>query len=357
MSIVAADDPVWAPTFVLAALFVAAEHRDRVFSDETGLSGSIAVALAAAIFFADRGWVGGALICCAAGGAYLPHLRTASIAKIVVNAACFGLSAFFTALIVAPILNDADGPALTIVTLIAATAAYWFANSLLLAIATAAISHRSLSREFAGLVRSDTVMLAFGFGGAVCGVVMTEVGVWTGVATLVALLVALDVFVISVPAGLTVLRSAWAVVVARGVSGGVAGSVSALVTRSVALSAVGAVAGLAAGVVAGVLVVMLIVALRLLAHRRRVDAALLGGIALVELAFPLIGAITGVVTALAGFSAGLVCASALVIGGSACVAVRRRRSRNAPPEIDDDTAMVAVFEALLEGRPTPARER
>ena len=46
-------------------------------------------------------------------------------------------------------------------------------------------------------------MLAFGFGGGICGVVMAEVGIWAGLSTLVALLVALDVFVISVPAGLT----------------------------------------------------------------------------------------------------------------------------------------------------------
>jgi hypothetical protein len=78
---------------------------------------------------------------------------------------------------------------------------------------------------------------------------------------------------------------------------------------------------------------------------------------LVELAFPVIGAITGVVTAVAGLEVGLVTASALVVAGSICVAVRRRRAQSKRAPIDDDTALVAVVEALLEGRPAPTRER
>jgi hypothetical protein len=232
---------------------------------------------------------------------------------------------------------------------------YWLANNGLVGIAIG-LANGNLADGVLQLIRSDTVMLAFGFGGALCGIVMNEVGLWTGMATLVALLVALDVFVISVPAGLSVLRSAWAVVVARGLSGGVAGTVGAVVTRGVSISVLGAIAGLAAGLAAGVIVVMLIVALRLLALRRGFDPALVGGVALVELAFPLIGAIAGVVTAVAGLAAGLVCASALVVAGSIGVALRRRRAQSKPAPIDDDTALIAVVEALLEGRPTPTRE-
>jgi hypothetical protein len=63
-----------------------------------------------------------------------------------------------------------------------------------------------------------------------------------------------------------------------------------------------------------------------------------------------------VVTAVAGLAAGLVCASALVVAGSIGVALRRRRAQSKPAPIDDDTALIAVVEALLEGRPTPTRE-
>jgi hypothetical protein len=275
----------------------------------------------------------------------------------VINAASFGFSALAAAGLVAAGNHVSGSELVVLVTLALATAIYWCVNCFLLALATTAISRGRLSSEFFQIIRSDTVMLAFGFGGALCGVVMTEVGLWAGMATLVALLVALDVFVISVPAGLSVLRSAWAVVVARGLSGGVAGTVGAVVTRSVAISVLGAIAGLAAGLAAGVLVVVLIVGLRLLSLRRGFDPALIGGVALVELAFPAIGAIAGVVTAVAGLAAGLVCASALVVAGSIFVAVRRRRAQSQPAPIDDDTALIAVVEALLEGRPAKTHDR
>ena len=87
----------WWSVGALALLFVVAEHRDRVFVDETGLSGSIAVALAASYFFASEGWVGGAFLCCAVGGLYVPHVRDRALSKIVINSASFGLSALATA--------------------------------------------------------------------------------------------------------------------------------------------------------------------------------------------------------------------------------------------------------------------
>ena len=60
------------------------------------------------------------------------------------------------------------------------------------------------------LIKSDTVMLVFAVGGALCGLVMTEVAPWVGIVALAASLVALDVFVLSVPAwtGRTAIRLA-----------------------------------------------------------------------------------------------------------------------------------------------------
>ena len=199
-------------------------------------------------------------------------------------------------------------------------------------------------------------MLVFAFGGGICGVVMAEVGVWAGLSTLVALLVALDVFVISVPAGLSVLRSAWAIVLARGVSGGVAGTVGAVVTRGLAISALGAIAGLVAGMVAGALVIVLIVGARLLVRHRHVDLAVLGGLVTAEFAFPVIGATCGVAVAVAGLSTGLIISSGVVVVGSLAVAWRRR-SRNVSPPVDDDVLMAAVVEAMLDGLPSPTRDR
>jgi hypothetical protein len=63
------------------------------------------------------------------------------------------------------------------------------------------------------------------------------------------------------------------------------------------------------------------------------------------------------VTAIAGLDAGLVCASTLVVAGSLVVAIRRRRSKPGHRPLDEDTLMVAVAHALLEGLPSTTRER
>jgi hypothetical protein len=350
------DETEWWSVGALALLFGVAEHRDRVFVDETGLSGSIAVALAAAYFLASEGWVGGAFLCCAVGGLYVPHVRDRAFSKIVVNSASFGLSALATSgvLSVVRALDLSLGEAA--VAFLVGVSTYWVINSLLLSIATAALSGERVRSQFVELIRSDTVMLVFAFGGGICGVVMAEVGVWAGLSTLVALLVALDVFVISVPAGLTMLRSAWAIVLARGVSGGVAGSVGAVVTRGLAISVLGAIAGLVAGIVAGAVVVMCIVGARLLVRHRHVDLALLAGLVTAESAFPVIGATCGVAVAVAGLSTGLIVSSGVVVVGSLGVAWRRR-SRTVDPPVDDDVLMAAVVEAMLDGLPSPTRDR
>jgi hypothetical protein len=349
-------DTEWWLVGALGLLFVLAEHRDRVFVDETGLSGSIAVALAAAYFFASEGWVGGAFLCCALGGLYVPHLRDRAFSKIVINSASFGLSACATSGVLSIVSTLELSVAEALIALLVGVGTYWIINSLLLSIATAAMSGERVRSQLVQLIRSDTVMLAFGFGGGICGVVMVEVGVWTGLSTLVALLVALDVFVISVPAGLTVLRSAWVIVLARGVSGSVAGTVGAVVTRGLAISVLGAIAGLVSGVVAGAVVVVCIVGARLLVRHRHVDLALLAGLVTAESAFPIIGATCGVAVAVAGLSTGLIVASGVVVVGSLGVAWRRR-SRKVGPLVDDDVLMAAVVEAMLDGLPSPTRDR
>jgi hypothetical protein len=205
------------------------------------------------------------------------------------------------------------------------------------------------------LIRSDTVMLVFGLGGGLCGVVMVEVGTWVGLSTLVALLVALDVFVISVPGGLVDLRAAWLMIATRSVSGGVAGTVGALVARGLSVSVLGAFAGLAAGIAAGVGTVALVVAVRLLLRYGRADVATIGGLLVVESVVPIMAASSAVVAVVAGLEAGLFFASGLVVIVSATVGVRRRHAVARPQITDEDTLMVAVVEAMMDG--LPARDR
>lgn len=353
VSVASADASDWTVFLALGVLFCLAENRDQVFSDETGLSGSIAVALAGAFFAASSAWLMAAFVIAAVGGLYVPHVRRAAASKIAINAACFGFSALAAAGVANAVVNGSL--AWQIVGLVAATVVYWAVNCFLLGIATATLGRNSVGSEVLAHIRSDTVMLAFGFGGAVCGLVMVEVGPWIGIATLVALLAVLDVFVISVPAGLASLRAAWQMVVTRGVAGTVSGTVGALLTRWVGISLLGAIAGFAIGVLAGLAVVAAVVGLRMVLRHDRLDVATLLGIVVVEAIVPLIAAVAGVVTAVAGLDIGLLVASGLVLGTTAAVAVRRHLAAKRPVIADDDDLMAAVVEALVEG--LPVRDR
>jgi hypothetical protein len=195
-------------------------------------------------------------------------------------------------------------------------------------------------------------MLVFAVGGALCGLVMTDVGTWTGIAALTASLVALDVFVISVPAGPTVLRSAWKMLLGRVIGGVASGLVAVAVTVSLSGAVGGAVAGLVGGIVVGSLVVVGIAVGRLVGARYTIDLSLLAGFALAELPLIAIAAIAGVVAALAGAAAGILVASALAILGSVGTAWRRRCE--GAVQVDDDILLAAVTEAILDGMPDSA---
>jgi hypothetical protein len=338
-------------TLVLIGLASVSAHREAVFADETAVSGSMVVICACIVGLGGTA-LAAPLVCAVAAALHRDHLRDRHFVKLAVNLGATVLPAFLATCMFrafgASIAQQVAGAVFAVIV-------YWLLNNAIVGIALCA-AHGEPRQAVVHLIRSDTVMLVFAFGGGICGVVMAEVGVWAGLSTLVALLVALDVFVISVPAGLSVLRRAWAIVLARGVSGGVAGTVGAVVTRGLAISALGAIAGLVAGMVAGALVIVLIVGARLLVRHRHVDLAVLGGLVTAESAFPVIGATCGVAVAVAGLSTGLVISSGVVVVGSLAVAWRRR-SRNISPPADDDVLMVAVFEAMLDGLPSQTRDR
>jgi hypothetical protein len=343
-----------APIFVLAALFVCSEHRDRIFTDETGLSGSIAVALATALFVGERGWAGGAFVVCACGGLYWPQLRSREWSKVVVNAACFGTSGAIAAALVSAIISHDGSTSVLIAAALVATIAYWLANSVLLAVATTTLRGGPLLRNAGDLIKADTVMLVFAVGGALCGVVMTEVGPWVGILALAALLVALDVFVISVPAGPAALRAAWKLVATRVLAGLTAGIVAMIVAGGFSSPAAGAAVGIVAGLAAGFVVVLSFAAARLLGHGHRLDAVLVGGFVMAELPLPGIASVAGVFGALDGAAAAFIVASGLIIVASLLAAWRRRDN---PKQFDDDVITAAVTQAMLDGLPDPDRRR
>lgn len=343
------------PAIALAGLFVIAEHRDRVYSDETGMSGSIAVGLCAAMFLGEQAWFSGAFFVCAVGALYAPHLRRRAWTRIVVNAMCFGASGLVAALVVHAVVTTSvlgDDSRLALAA-IPAAAAYWVCNSVLLAVATSSLDGRRFPRVAWELIRSETVMLAFAVGGAICGLIMVEVSTWTGIAALVALLVALDVFVIAVPGGPTTLRSAWKIACSRIAGAAIGGVVSAALPKLVASAVVGALLGGVLGLAAGLAIVALVAVVRLRMSKVHIDRALLLGFVVAEVGLPAIGTASGVVGALAGLGPAIATAAGLVVVASV-VAGWRRRSVHEEPIGDDDLVMAMVAEAMFDGLPNPA---
>src|SRR5262249_26795954 len=93
--------PPLVPFLVLGALVVLAEHRFVLFGDETSMSGSIIVMIAAVFVFADTAPLAGPMLVAALGGLYLPHVGERRCSLIVSNAAGYSLSALAAAATIA----------------------------------------------------------------------------------------------------------------------------------------------------------------------------------------------------------------------------------------------------------------
>jgi hypothetical protein len=188
---------------VLGATLIAAEHRDRVFGDETSVSGSIVVAMAAVAGFSRGPWLGGPMFCAALAGLYYPHVRTFAFSRVAINAASMSLAASAAASvfrILGPTeraldLNFVGAGALALL-------AFWLVNSTVLGIAVAIIQGRKWSAVSLELVRSDTVLLPFAMLGLVSGYLIEQTTLWIGWLTLLPTLLLVDVIVIRRSAGL-----------------------------------------------------------------------------------------------------------------------------------------------------------
>jgi hypothetical protein len=186
----------WKPLLVLAALLVFAEHRDRLFGDQTSASGSIVVAMAAVVAFSDGPWLAGPMLCSAFAGAYWPHIRNRAWSRVAVNASSMSLAAATSATIFHLVgtgaheigVRAAAGGA-------AAVLAFWIVNSLVLGIAVATIQRRELWDICRSLLVSETELLIFAYGGFLVGFAFANAPMWTAALSLALLLVVLDLLV------------------------------------------------------------------------------------------------------------------------------------------------------------------
>lgn len=200
VAVVFGDAMNWNQLLLLGALLVCAEHRDRLFGDETSASGSIVVAMASVTVFSNGPWLAGPMMCAGLAGAYWPHLRSHAWSRVAVNTASMNLAAATSAVIVrlaGPATNDLGLRAAAVG--VAAVLGFWIVNSLVLGIAVATIQGRSLWGVWRGLVLSETELLAFAYGGLLVGYVFLASPMWAGALGLVGLLGVLDLLVMRRP--------------------------------------------------------------------------------------------------------------------------------------------------------------
>ncbi len=186
----------WKPLFVLAALLVCAEHRDRLFGDQTSASGSIVVAMAAVLAFSSGPWLAGPMLCSVVAGAYWPHIRNRAWSRIAVNASAMSLAAATSATIFHLVGTGAhEIGARALAGGVAAVLAFWTVNSLVLGIAVATIQRRRLWEVCRSLLFSETELLVFAYGGFLVGFVFANAPMWSAALSLGLLLVVLDLIV------------------------------------------------------------------------------------------------------------------------------------------------------------------
>jgi hypothetical protein len=156
--------PALVPFLVLGALLVLAEHRFVLFGDETSMSGSIIVAIAAVFVFADTSPLAGPMLVASLGGLYLPHLREREIALALSNAAGFALSALGAAAAVFVIFDHTSAAwAVTGVSVFAAVSIDWLINSVVVGIASGFRGSAPVLSAVREQLTSDTDVLALVF--------------------------------------------------------------------------------------------------------------------------------------------------------------------------------------------------
>ena len=328
---------------VLAFLTVVAEHRDRLFGDETSMSGSIVVVMAAVVTFAGNGLLG-PFLCGAVAGLYWPHLRDRAWSKIIVNGASIGFSSLSACALFGSIEpNDPSVPT-TLLLSVPAVLLYWLVNSAVLAAAMTLLERGQFRATFANLIRSETQMIFFALLGGLCGLLVLEVGLWEGAAALVGVLVAVDVLVIGRPRPFTV-RMQHPGLMARFTQA--ASICGAGVAAYLAADPLGPVAAWLAAIAFGAGTTFVATALALRPRVGAWDAPLALGVVMGDAPLIVVAAVAGCVAGAVGpvpaLVVGIVASASVLLGW----AWQQRRSA---PEPVDDVAALAILELALAER-------
>ena len=333
------------PLVLFSVLIIVAEHRDRLFGDETSMSASVAVAIAAILVFRESSPLFGPLVCASCAGLYWPHLRVGAISKVAINCASIGLSALAAAALYDLILGSKPSIVEVLLVCVPMVAVYWIVNSVILAIAMALLERGKVIAVAVSLVRSETEMLFFAVGGAACGLIYSELSAWSGVFLLIALLVAADRLVLSRAHAPTQGVHALQIVIVTRFAVACSLAAGAALVASDFLSVGAVVVGVLVG--AGVLFCWSTVAIW--RRLRSWEFALGVGLVVPDLPIILLMSVGGFLAATAGALVALaVVTVGVTVGAIALSSWPRRPAANDP---DEDLLITAAVELALLDRP------
>ncbi len=182
----------------LVLLAIGAAQQETLFGDETALSASMIIVLAAVGSF-----IGGAplwlvALCGLLGGLSWEHLRDGQLRKVAVNTACTTIAAFVAVGVVICIqMLGVPKTAEVVAGSLGAALAYWIVDNGLVAVVLTAVDGRPLLSQLRDLTRSETLLVPCASAGFLMGNVIEHgfVAAWIGIATLVALVAASRVVV------------------------------------------------------------------------------------------------------------------------------------------------------------------
>lgn len=330
---------------LFAALVIIAENRDRIFGDETSISGSIAVAVGSVIAFRHSTPLLGPFACAAMAGMYWPHIREGRLDKVIVNAASIGFSALAATAAIDVMSVNRDSSVVTVLVLaVPGVVAYWVVNTFVLAFAVSILRGSAFASNAKVLIGSETSMLGFALFGAVAGLMFLKYGYLIGTASITLLLASLDVLVIAprrwlssrIGSGVTQRRSLFACLAC------------VFVLAAFGAERMGLLLGAVAAVV-GALAVTFLVAL--LGVHRRVgmwERHLALGIAIVDAPLVVVFTVAGALAAAVSMWVGAtIVATALALS---VVITHRRQRRLARYDEDDERLAAAVELAVMDDR-------
>src|SRR5262249_7876477 len=154
---------------------------------------------AAAVVYVGGGPIWVPLTCGLLGGLNWDHIRSLEIQKIVVNAACTTLAVVVAAELARIVYIVIEPPWLaSLVSAAVAAATYWVVDNGAVSIVLAAVDGRPVVNHLRELVKSETLLVPFGWAGFLAGYyALHGVATWIVALAIFGLLAIADVVVIS----------------------------------------------------------------------------------------------------------------------------------------------------------------